>query len=51
MTPIEIIKGHKSAVVSFWNGLYVVKGRNGGATKSFKTLRGATAAANQYVGK
>ena len=54
MKAIEIKNGFRVATVSQWTNsggtCFVVKGRNGGATKTFKTLDGAIKAANKYVG-
>jgi hypothetical protein len=53
MEAITIQNGYKTAVVSEWHTdgsiLYVVSGRNGGRTRTFKTLKNAIAFAQRYV--
>ena len=55
MQPIEISNGNKTAVVSLWmqagseSPRYVMAGRNGGASKVYKTLKAAVSAAEKYV--
>ena len=56
MNLATIESGHKVAVVSKWvqsdgSVRFVVKGKNGGSTKLFKTESGAMKAAHTYVGK